>query len=396
MEVWNTVKRAEEFGVSTTNAKLDWSKVIERKDQIIGHYRSGKEPSLKKLGVDLVIGEAVFTSPETVRVGNKEYTADRFLIGVGSKSTVPPIKGVEHTISSTEMLDLKELPKSLIVIGGGYIGLEFAHIFDNAGVDVTILQRGNPLLKVADRESAQIIQKITEKRGIHVITDADVKQIEKGDNLCTVHFNVGDHPKEISGETVLLSTGRTPNLDGLGLEAAGIKYSKRGIEVNEYLQTTAERIYAAGDCIGGLMLTPVATYEAKVAMRNAFKGNRHKVDYDVVPYSVFTLPPVASVGLTEEAAKEKGIDYWVNRASFNHNGTAVILGEEEGYAKILSEKKSGRIIGAHIVGAHADDLIHEIAIAMKAKLTLQDLSEVIHVHPTMSEALIILAGTESE
>jgi pyruvate/2-oxoglutarate dehydrogenase complex dihydrolipoamide dehydrogenase (E3) component len=391
MEVWNIIKRAEEFGASTTNAALHWTEVVDRMEKIVSKFASGKEPYLKDLGVDLIMGEAQFTSPDSIRVGDKEYIAKRFLIGTGSVPSLPSIEGIEHALTSQDMFHIKELPRSLIIIGGGYIGLEFAHIFSNAGVDVTILQRGDRLLKTEDRESSKIILKISENRGIHVKINTDVKRIEKTNNEFTVHFNKGDHADAVRGEMVMAATGIKPDVKGLGLETAGIEYSNRGIQVNEYLQTQAERIYAAGDSVGGINITPVAAYEAKVAIRNAFKGKQQKVDYTIVPHSVFTHPPVASVGLTEEAAKDKGIDYDVNRVPFSHNGTAIILGEEEGYAKILTDKGSGRIIGAHIVGAHADEMIHEIAIAMKGKLTLQDLSEVIQVHPTMSEALILLA-----
>jgi dihydrolipoamide dehydrogenase len=391
IEVWNTIKRAEEFGASTMNAALHWEKVIERKDQIIGKFLSGKEPYLKKMGVDLIMGEAKFTSPDTIRVGDKEYTAERILIGTGSIPLIPPIEGMEHAKTSKDMFNLKQLPKSMIIIGGGYIGVEFAHIFANAGVKVTILQRGDRLLNTEDRETSEVIQEISVKRGINVQIKADVKRIEKIENGLSVHFNRGNNQERVSADIVLVATGIKPDLEDLGLEAAGVKYSNREIQVNEYLQTTAERIYAAGDSIGGITITPVATYEAKVAIRNAFRGNHQKVDYTVVPHAVFTQPPVASVGLTEEAAKEKGIDYDAHRVPFSHSGTAIILGEEEGFAKILTEKESGRIIGAHMVGAHADEMIHEMAIAMKGKFTLRDLSEVINVHPTMSEALILLA-----
>jgi dihydrolipoamide dehydrogenase len=393
MEVWNTVKSAEEFGASTPNASLDWSKVVSRMDKIVSKFASGKEPYLKDLGVDLIMGEAKFTSPDSIRVGDKEYTAERFLIGTGSVPSLPRIEGIERALTSQDMFHIKELPKSLVVIGGGYIGLEFVHIFANAGVQVTILQRGDRLLKSGDKESSKVIQEISEKRSIQVKTNADVKRIEKKNNECTVHFSIGDDSDEVRGEMVLAATGIKPDVEGLGLEAAGIKYSNRGIQVNEFLQTQAERVYAAGDSVGGINITPVAAYEAKVAVRNAFKGNHEKVDYSIVPHSVFTHPPIASVGLTEEAVKDKGIDYDAHRVPFSHNGTAIILGEEEGYAKILTEKESGRIVGAHIVGAHADEMIHEMVIAMMGKLTLQDLSKVIQVHPTMSEGLILLAMT---
>jgi pyruvate/2-oxoglutarate dehydrogenase complex dihydrolipoamide dehydrogenase (E3) component len=324
-----------------------------------------------------------FTSSDSILVGEKEFTAERFLIGTGSIPLLPPIEGIEHALTSNDMFDLKEIPNEMVIIGGGFIGVEFAHIFANAGVKVTIIQRGDRILKTEDKETSKVIQEISENRGIKVKTNADVKRIEKTHNGFTVHSTTGSHSEEACGEIVLAATGIMPDVEGLGLEKAGVEHSKRGIQVNEYLQTTTERIYAAGDSIGGMTITPIAAYEAKMAIRNAFKGNHQKVDYTIVPHAVFTLPSIASVGLTEEAAKEKKVDYEVHRVSFSENGTAIIHGEEEGYAKILTEKGSGSILGAHIVGIHADELIHEIAIAMKVKLSLQGLSEVIQVHPTM-------------
>jgi pyruvate/2-oxoglutarate dehydrogenase complex dihydrolipoamide dehydrogenase (E3) component len=391
MEVWNTIQRAEEFGVSVTNATLDWQKVIERKSKIIGNFVGGKGPYLEKLGVDLVMGTAQFTSPTTIRVGEEEYTADKFLIGAGSKPNILPIEGVEHVTTSKQLFELKELPSSLAIIGGGVISLEFAHIFASAGVKVTILQRGKVLLNSQDEESSNVIEEISEKRGIQVLTGTTANRITKDNDDFIVEYNQDGQPGKLTTKMVLMATGRTPDLDDLELEKAGIEYTKKGIKVNEHLQTSAEHIYAAGDSIGGLMLTPVAAIEAKVAMRNAYRDVQQEVDYKLVPFAIFTLPPVASVGLTEKQATEQGIEYHVNKLPFSHSGTAILLGEEEGYAKILSETSSGKIIGAHMVGIHADELIHEMAIAMKGNLTIHDMAEVIQVHPTISEALIELA-----
>jgi pyruvate/2-oxoglutarate dehydrogenase complex dihydrolipoamide dehydrogenase (E3) component len=391
MEVWNTIQRAEEFGVSVTNATLDWQKVIERKSKIIGNFVGGKGPYLEKLGVDLIMGTAQFTSPTTIRVGEEEYTADKFLIGAGSKPNILPIEGVEHVTTSKQLFELKELPTSLAIIGGGVISLEFAHIFASAGVKVTILQRGKVLLNSQDEESSNVIEEISEKRGIQVLTGTTANGITKDNDDFIVEYNQDGQPAKLTTKMVLMATGRTPDLDDLGLEKAGIEYTKKGIKVNEHLQTSVEHIYSAGDSIGGLMLTPVAAIEAKVAMRNAYRDVQQEVDYKLVPFVIFTLPPVASVGLTEKQATEQGIEYHVNKLPFSHSGTAILLGEEEGYAKILSETASGKIIGAHMVGIHADELIHEMAIAMKGNLTVHDMAEVIQVHPTISEALIELA-----
>jgi pyruvate/2-oxoglutarate dehydrogenase complex dihydrolipoamide dehydrogenase (E3) component len=391
IDVWNTVQRAKEFGVHVTDAKLDWQKMIERESRIIGKFVDGKGPYLKKLGVDLVMGTASFISPTSIRVGDVEYTADKFLIGTGSKVNLLPIKGVEYVTTSKELFELKKLPSSLAIIGGGVISLEFAHIFASAGVEVSILQRGMVLLNSQDEESSTIIQEISEKRGIKVLTNTTANGIEKDDDQLVVEYNQEGKIDKLKIDMVLMATGRVPDLDDLGLENAGVEFSDKGIKVNKSLQTSVDHIYAAGDSIGGLMLTPVAAYEAKVAMRNAYREIKQELIYSDIPVAIFTLPPVASVGLTEKQAAEKGIDVQVNKLPFSHSGTAIILGEEEGYAKILTDKRSGKIIGAHMVGLHVDEIIHEIAIAMKGNLSLQDLAEVIQIHPTISEAIIELA-----
>lgn len=391
IDVWNTVKRAEEFGVNVTGATLDWQKAVERKSQIIGKFVDGKAPYLKNLGVDLVMGTASFTSATTIRVGEVEYTADKFLIGTGSKSNLLPIKGIEHVTTSKELFDLKKLPSSIAIVGGGVISLEFAHIFASAGVKVSILQRGTVLLNSQDEESSRIIQEISEKKGINVLTKTTANGIEKDNDQFIVEYTQEGRVDKLKTDMVLMATGRVPDLDDLGLEQAGIEYSSKGIKVNKSLQTSVDHIYAAGDSIGGLMLTPVAAYEAKVAMRNAYREIKQELNYSDIPVAIFTIPPVASVGLTESQAAEKGIEVQVNKLPFSHSGTAIILGEEEGYAKILSDRKSGKIIGAHMVGNHVDEIIHEIAIAMKGNLGLQDLAEVIQIHPTISEAIIELA-----
>jgi dihydrolipoamide dehydrogenase len=391
LDVWNTVKQAEEFGITVSDASLHWDKVMERKDEIVGKFTGGKGPYLEKLGVDLLLGDATFTSPDSITVNGKEYRSKKFLIGTGSTPFLAPIEGIEHAITSKEVFKLKKLPKSIVILGGGVISLEFAHIFANAGVDVTVIQRSDVLLKSQDAETSQYIKEISEKHGITIKTNTTVDKMVKDNNEVIVHCTVNGDAERFTGEVVLAATGRKPLLEGLGLEAAGVEYSEHGIKVNEYFQTSQENIYAAGDSIGGIMLTPVASFEAKVAARNAIKGNEQKIDYNLVPTAIFTLPPVASVGLTEETATAQGIAYETNKVKLSHNGVALILGETEGYIKIISEKDTRRIIGAHMVGIHADELIHQMAIAMKGKLTLDDLAAIIHIHPTISEAFMELA-----
>lgn len=391
MEVWHTVKNGEKFGAVVEQSHLDWSKVMARKDDLIGKFVGGKPGYLEKMGVDYVAGEAKFVPEDTVRVGDDEYTADRFLIGVGSKPNMPSIPGIEFAGTNRDLLQLKKLPKSMVLIGGGVISLEFANIYNTAGVDVTILHRGDVLLRTQDHESSKVIEDILVQDGITVLKNAEMKEIQKTNGTYRVHYQQDGQEKDIHTDLVVMNVGRNPDVNNLGLDQAGVEYGYDGIEVNDYLQTKNERIYAGGDCIGGLMLTPIAAVEAKVAMRNAFQGNHETVDYSLVPLVVFTSPPVASVGKTEQELQKDNIDYRKVDLPMTHNGTTILLGEVKGYAKILYAADSGQILGFHMVGIHADDIVHQLAIAMKAKFTVQQFGDVIQVHPTVSEAIIELS-----
>jgi pyruvate/2-oxoglutarate dehydrogenase complex dihydrolipoamide dehydrogenase (E3) component len=391
VEVWKTINQASEFGASVKEANLQWKKVMARKNEIIGKFVGGKGPYLEKMGVDLAYGAAEFTSPNTLKVGEQEYSGERILIGTGSRPFFPDIPGMEHTITSKEIFQMDSLPTSVAILGGGVISLEFAHIFANAGVEVTVVQRSDRLLTSQDEETSSVIKDISERQGIKVLTNTSLEKIVNDNDTKVLHVNQSGTKNTFQAEVVLTALGRTPNLEQLNLEAANIEYSTKGINVNDYFQTTNPAIYAAGDSIGGLMLTPVASYEAKIAARNAMKGNHHQVNYQHVPHTIFTMPPVASVGLTEQEATEKGISYEVKKSKLRHNGVAIILGEKEGYMKLISEKGTGKLLGAHMVGVHADEIIHQMAIALKANMTLADLADVIHVHPTISEAFIEMA-----
>jgi dihydrolipoamide dehydrogenase len=392
-EVWDLANRLGQFGVGVSDPKLFWNQVIDRKESIVKSIEGDKEAALKERDIDLLKGKAVFTSPTAIEVEGKTIEANKFVLALGSKTARPPIEGLEYTITSTEALSLRELPKSMVIIGGGVIAMEFAHIFSSAGVNITMIEMGDRLLSGEDEDSSKVIQEITEKRGIKVHLNTKVNRVVKDGDTRKVEVTGPDGNHKIVGDCVILAAGRVPSVEGVGLDKIGVKVEKTGIVVNEYLQTTVDHIYAGGDGIGGYMLTPVASYEGRVATRNAFKGNHEKVDYSLVTRTTFTHPAIASIGPTEAEAKEQGISYNVSSLNFKDVGPAVILGETDGFVKILSEKESGRIIGAHIVGPHADDLIHQIAIAMKGKLTLKDLAEIISIHPSISEAVVGAAIT---
>lgn len=382
------MKKAADFGILVQSPELNWSQVVQRKNNIIGKFVGGKGPYLEKMGVDLVMGEAQFISPQAVRVGNDVYEAGRFLIGVGSESVLPPFEGIEHGITSKEVLFMESLPKSMVVIGGGIIGMEFAHVFASAGSKITLLQRGDRVLKSEDPDSSRVIEEISRNMGMDIRLHCDVLKIEKSGKKKVVHAKGPDGEFQLEAEVVLVATGRKPSIEGLNLQAAGVEFSKQGIQVNEFLQTTSERIYAAGDAIGGYMFTPIAAHQAKAAVRNALMGNHVQPDYRHMTRAIFTLPPIGSVGLTEEEARKEGLDVAIGMLPYAHSGTAILLGETEGHMKIIIDKRTKQIVGAHFIGADADELIHLVTVAMKGKLTIDDFIEIIPVHPTLAESLI--------
>jgi len=390
MAVWNTVQKADRLGIKVQNSEIDWSVVMGRKNKHIDRFVGGKGPYLDKLGVDLLMGTASFVDQQTIKVNEKMYSADKILIGVGSESILPQIEGIEHAITSKELLFLENVPKSMVVIGGGIIAMEFAHVFASAGTKVTLLQRGDRVLKMMDVDSSKTIEELSKNMGIEIKLHSNTQKIEQKSGVKKVFYSTPDGEFEAEGEIVLVAIGRKPAIDELNLEAAGVQYDEKGIKVNEFFQTTSEYIYAAGDSIGGYMFTPIAGYQAKIAVQNALKGNKKVVNHLALPTSVFTLPPVSSIGLTEQEAQEKGIQYAVGKLPYKHTGTAILLDETEGHFKVLIDKETEQIIGAHIVGADADELIHLIAVAMKGSLTVSDFIDIIPVHPTLSESLIEL------
>lgn len=392
LEVFSTVKRAAEFGVTASDTRLDWQKVQERKDEIIKELVGDREADLKEAGIAYYREEASFLSRDELLIGGKRFRARRVVIAGGSRPSKPPIPGIEYAITSDQALELRTLPESMVIIGGGYIALELGYVFSAAGVDLTILEATERLLPNADGEISRAIERSFVQRGVGVHTSATVTGIALDNSRRVVKADIGGSELSFYAETVLVATGRGPNLDGLNLDAADIRYSKKGIDVNDFLQTSASSVYAAGDITGTLMLTPVASYQARIAARNAIEGNVVPADYRIVPSAVFTYPSIAWVGMTEEQARAENIDHSVSHSYFQDNGAAVINGEPEGFVKLIADSE-GRIIGGHIIGAGAPDAILEVAVAMKGKLTMQALSDTIHIHPSFSFAVARAAAS---
>ena len=361
------------------DCKPQFSVVADRKQTVIEQLRGGIEMLLKN--VQVVYGKARFKDSRTVVCGDVEYSADKIIIATGSQSASLAVPGAESCLTSRDVLELKEVPGSLCVIGGGVIGLEFASIFRSFGSEVTVLEFCPNILPRFDTDLAKRLKQTLSRRGINIELQAQVTRIENG----IVTYVKKELEFTVQADKVLMAVGRRPNTDGLNLEAAGIEYTRKGITVNDNYETSVPGIYAVGDVSGGIMLAHAATYQGVRAL-NAICGQTDSIRFDLIPAAVFTIPEVATVGLTEEQCKEQSLDVRCLKSFYRANGKAVSMDETDGYCKLIMGD-DGKFLGAHILGAHASDLIHEIAAVMNLDGTLNQLQSIIHAHPTLSEVL---------
>jgi dihydrolipoamide dehydrogenase len=366
--------------------------MIDRKDKVVSTLVKGIQGLFKSWGILLRKGKGVLVSPQEIAVtlddGSREtVAADRIIIATGSRPAEIPALPADgrHILSSTDALRLREIPKSLLIVGAGVIGCEFACIFRELGAEVTIIEMLGRAVATEDIEISGLLEKELKKKKIRLITGVNVLKTEiREDN---VHALLSDG-KELVAEKVLVSVGRTLNTEGIGAEEVGIRKGPRGeILVHDTMETSVAGIYAIGDAAGRMLLAHKASAEGIVAAKNSM-GIPCSMDYSVIPAAIFTSPEIASVGLREQEAADRGISFRKGVFPFRALGKAHAMGELSGFIKILSEEPSDRIIGAHIIGPHASDLIHEAALAMKAGLRAQDLAETIHAHPTLSEGMM--------
>jgi dihydrolipoamide dehydrogenase len=392
-EVFETVRTAEKFGVVAGNVELDWPAVLARKAQVTGQLVGGIEVLLRKAGVEVIKGEARFTGPWSLIVrgadGERTLQPDRIIIAAGSSPISLPIPGLDlpQVIGSDGALELAELPPRMLIIGGGAIGVEFASLFHTCGVDVTLVELLPRLIPNADHDIGEGLAWELEEKGVHIHTSSRVRQIVAGANGAVVcHVEGPDGLAEIEVDCVLQAVGRKPSVDNLGLEVAGIRFSPKGIAVNNQMQTSVPGIYAIGDVVGGIMLAHVASKEGVVAAENAAGGDSF-IDYKAVPSCIFSLPEAASVGMSEEQAREAGHTVLVGKFAMVNNGKALAVGETGGFVKFVADEQYGEILGLHIVGAHASDLILEGALALTLEATLEEIDATIHAHPTLGESL---------
>ena len=389
-------RRAHEFGVAIPTAAPDLPALMEYKQGTVDALVGGVEHLLKKAGVTLLRGSGHLVAPTTIAVQGDTgvgvtVSARRLILAPGSITARPPIPGLDLTgvMTSTEALDITDVPTHLIVVGGGVIGLEFACIYEALGSRVTILEMMPTLLPGAtDEVIAQRLALLLRRRGMTVITGAQVEAVaSSGSGFAVTYLDAKGVPSRVEGDRALAALGRWPNTDGLGLTEVGVKMDGRAIAVDEHLATSVPTVWAVGDAVSGPMLAHKAMVDGRVAAENACGGSR-TVDYRSVPNVTFTRPEVASVGLTEAQARQRGADVKVAQSPFSANPRARILGETDGLVKLVCEAGSGAVLGAHILGPHATDLIAEGALAVQLGATADDLAWTTHAHPTLPEAML--------
>ncbi len=400
------IKRAADFGFQVSdfgfrNAKF--ASVTKRVQNVIKAIEPHDSPErFEKMGVEVIFGTPRFIDAGQIEVKLKEtgetkiLKAKRFCLSTGSSPFVPPIEGLDETgfVTNEDIFQLKDLPARLIVLGGGAIGAEMGQVFQRLGAKVTLVEMGDRILSKEDEEVSAFIEEVFTQEGIKVLTKSKAvkaRKNSKGEKVLTVEKD--GKATEIVADEILAAVGRKPNVKGLDLENAGVKYDEKRIETDEYLRTTAKNIFAAGDVTNHFQFTHTADYEAQIVLQNCFLffPLTKKADYRVVPWATFTEPEVGRVGLTESEAKKKFGKVKVIKVQFEENDRAHAEGETEGFAKIILNGK--RIVGAHIAGLRAGELIHEFVLAMKLGLSLDDLNKAIHVYPTLSK-IIQAVGTE--
>ena len=384
-------KHSEDMGNIAENVTVDFSKVQEFKNGVVNKLTGGVEGLLKGNKVDIVKGEAYFVDSETVRVMDENsaqtYKFKNAILATGSRPIeIPGFKFSERVINSTGALALKEVPKKLVVIGGGYIGTELGTAFANFGTEVTFVEAADEILAGFEKQMSSLVKRNLKKKGnVEIYTKAMAKGVEETADGVQVTFEVGGESKVIDADYVLVTVGRRPNTDELGLEQVGVKMTDRGlIEIDNQTRTSVSNIFAIGDIVTGPPLAHKASYEGKIAAE-VIAGEPAEIDYLGIPAVVFSEPELASVGYTEAQAKEEGLAVKASKFPFAANGRALALNAAEGFLKLITRKEDGVVVGAQIAGPSASDMIAELGLAIEAGVTAEDIALTIHAHPTLGE-----------
>lgn len=394
VERYQEVKEAARMGILTGEVGYDFAKIMERKDKIVKTLRGGVETLLKSHHVRKIIGHGRLAGPHSVEVtaedGSKEtISTANIVIATGSEPIIPPVPGLEGdgVWTSNDAVRTRSVPETMLLIGAGAVGMEFAYVFNGLGTKCTVVEMMEEVLPSADAELAAELRKSMTRQGVqfHLSSKAAKVVRQNGKFRVTVEGPKGEHVVEC--DVILVGAGRRPLTTDLGLEEVGVEFTRTGITVNDKLQTNIPSIYAIGDVTGKMLLAHLASHQGIVAAENAM-GHEVKMDYRAVPAPVFTEPELCSVGLTERQAREAGYDVVCGRFPFRPLGKAMAIDKQEGLVKVVSERKYGEVLGVHILGAHASDLIHEAVAAIKLEATIEELMTTIHAHPTLAEAVL--------
>jgi pyruvate/2-oxoglutarate dehydrogenase complex dihydrolipoamide dehydrogenase (E3) component len=390
-KVAQQMKQASKYGLIDSEPKIDFKKVIEHVDKVRKEvYEDADRPEIfEEMGIEVVEGEAKFINPHTIEIklsdGEvREVTSRFFFIAAGGSAFVPPIDGIESVdyLTNDSLFELEDLPKELIIIGGGPIGTEMSQAFTNLGSKVTVIDMAPRIMMNDDPELTEILFDELQKQGVTYELNAVVKSVSQNEKRVTVNIEVDGVEKNITGDKLLMATGRKPNLNGLGLDEAGVEYTKKGITINNSCRTNKKNIYAIGDISSKYQFTHMSEHMAKVATSRAMLKVPMKMDLKHITWATFTSPEVAHVGATEKELNESGTKFEVYRFPYSKIDRAVTEGEAVGLIKIYAKKFSGKILGASVVGAHAGEFISEYAVAMKNGVSLRNIADTIHPYPS--------------
>ena len=387
-ELYTLAKEGRPFGLVADNVGFDWQAAQKRKAGVVDQLVKGVEGLLKAGGVTSLTGAARLAGKGAVDVGGDTVRAKDIVIATGSAVAKIPLPGAELTIDSDQILELKEIPRRLAVIGGGVVGMEFAAMFAALGSKVTVLEMLPQVLAMVDADLVNVYTKHFAGQGGEIHVDSKVSEVVRQNGALQVRFSSGGEGGAVEADQVLLAVGRVPYTHGLDAEKAGVKLERNRVVVDEHLHTDADGIWAIGDVIGGIMLAHIASYEGVCAVENIAGHSRRVPDYHAAPNCVYTDPEIAHVGLGEKDAKDKGIAVKIGKFPFAASGRALTLGQTEGFVKVLADAESGRLLGAHIVGPRATDLIAEATLAIQNGLTLEQVDLTIHAHPTLPESVL--------
>jgi len=388
-DIAETIQRSKIFGIKSKITEINWKQLISRVTKTVdGEAKEIEQGNKQTKNITIYKAKAHFVGKKLLKAGKDVITADKIFICAGARPSIPPIQGLNNVpfITSDEALRLEKQPRKLTIIGGGYIAAELAHWFGALGTKVTILQRGNLLMSNEDSEIAQRFTKVY-KRKFNVLLNVNTKKVYKKNQDFAVDIEINGKKRTILGDTLLIATGRTPNTDILDVKSTGAEVNERGfVKVNEYLETNVPGIWAIGDIAGIYMFKHSANLEAEYAINNAF-GKKIPVDYYAMPHAAFSSPQVAAVGKTEDELKEKGTPYLKATHDFKNTGYGRAIEDNDGFVKVLVDPKTKEILGCHIIGTDASMLIHEVIVAMKAKLGVKGITKAVHIHPALSEVV---------